>query len=114
MSGDAQRIARSWQKQFKPVAAVATLSRAKDGKDKGKSKDKSKGMPKGKGRGKKGAGKARGMSLDELKKSTACADCGQTGYWRGDPECPRKANVTTKDENDYDDEEAWDYEDDSW
>ena len=94
------------QKLAKAVQARGYFVKSKG---KGKSKDKSK-APKGKGRGKKGSGKARGMSLDELKKSTACADCGQTGHWRGDPECPRRANTTVKEEPDPFAEEEWDYE----
>lgn len=43
-----------------------------------------------KGSRKGGKGKARGgMSLDELKKVTACGDCQQLGHWKGDPQCPK-------------------------
>ena len=101
----------------------------KGGKGKGKGKS-SKGAGKGskggkpsKGRGKGGSGKARGMSLDELKAQTACAECGMMGHWKD--ECPnRKSNVTRNydDEHygdqDYDNEENWDYgpgfEGDEW
>lgn len=54
------------------------------------------------------------MSLDELKKNTACADCGQTGHWRGDQYCPRRSNTTVKEEPDPDAEEEWDYEGYEW
>ncbi|CAL1151001.1 unnamed protein product [Cladocopium goreaui] len=56
---------------------------------KGKSGKPSSFKPKG-GKGAKGGGKARGMSLDELKAVTACADCEQIGHWKGDPECPKQ------------------------
>ena len=51
------------------------------------------------------------MSLEELKKVKTCADCNETGHWRGDPEC-RKSNVAIKEEPEeyYDD----DYDVDEW
>ena len=97
------------QKLAKAVQARGYYVKGK-GKSKG-GKDRSKGAtPKGKGRGKSG-GKARGMSLEELKKVTTCADCNETGHWRGDPEC-RKSNVAIKEEPEehYDD----DYDVDEW
>ena len=52
-----------------------------NGKDGGKSAGKA--PPKSKGKG----GKARGMSLEELKKVTTCGDCFELGHWKGDPQC---------------------------
>ena len=60
------------------------------GKGKGSKGDVGKSKGKGGGKGKKGGGKARGMSLEELKAKTACGDCGLKGHWRGDPECKMK------------------------
>ena len=39
-------------------------------------------------------GKARGLSLEELKSKTTCAKCGATGHWKD--ECPRRSNVTDR------------------
>ena len=83
------------------------------GKGKGKSKYDSKGKSKD-GKGKKGGGgKARGMSLEELKSKTQCADCGQRGHWRGDPQCKgaRSNNAVQRDGLDDDDEAQDWYED---
>ena len=86
------------QKLAKAVQARGYYVRSKG---KGKSSSKGKGSSKGagKGKGKKGGGKARGMSLEGLKKVTTCADCDQVGHWKGDPECPmRRANHAAKEE----------------
>eukprot|EP00435_Cladocopium_sp_Y103_P026045 s2476_g6.t1 len=75
---------------------VADKGKGKKGKGSGKSKGATKGKGH-KGSGKHG-GKARGMSLDELKAVTTCAACEQVGHWRGDPQCPkRNANEATRD-----------------
>ena len=80
--------------------------KGKGGKSKG-GKDRSKGMGK-KGSGKKGnSGKARGMTLEELKKVMACSECGQIGHWHN--KCPRKAHATVREEDDFYDEEGDDY-----
>ena len=51
---------------------------------KGKGKG-AKGPPKGKGKPKGKFGKARGMSLDELKAKTTCAACWSGGTLEGRP-----------------------------
>ena len=79
------------------------------GKGKGKAKGKSKGGKKGQSKG----GRARGMTLDELKAVTTCAECGQKGHWKGDPGCPgAKAVHTAGRQEDVDDEQE--YDDGSW
>ena len=110
-----QRLARAVQARGYYVGGGKGKSKSAD-KGKGKSSDK------GKGKSKKGGGKARGMSLEELKARTACGDCGQKGHWRGDPECrgPKKANEANRAPEDgaEDEEEADDwygeYDDGSW
>ncbi|CAE7233125.1 GIP, partial [Symbiodinium necroappetens] len=110
-----QRLARAVQARGYYVGGGKGKSKSAD-KGKGKSSDK------GKGKSKKGGGKARGMSLEELKARTACGDCGQKGHWRGDPECrgPKKANEANRapDDGAEDEEEADDwygeYDDGSW
>ena len=88
------------------------------GKSTGKSgKSKSKG--KGKGGGKKGGpsgkgGRARGMSLDELKAMTACAQCGQRGHWKGDAACPGAKTVHAAGRHDEEEAEASYDQDDGW
>ena len=45
---------------------------------------------KGKGKGK--GGKSRPpdtRTVDDRKRNSTCASCGQKGHWRGDPECPK-------------------------
>ena len=86
-------------------------------KGKGRGKGDSKG--KGKTKGKKGDGRARGMSLDELKAKTTCAACGQLGHWKGDPQCRAKsANEASRAEAEgvEDDEGDWygEYSSDQW
>ena len=60
------------------------------GKNKDGGKTAGKSPPKSKGKG----GRARGMSLEELKKITTCGDCFEIGHWKGDPQCkgPKKAH----------------------
>ena len=85
-----QKLARAVQ-----ARGYYVKGKGKGGKKGGKSKS-SKGKGSGGSKGKKGSGgKARGMSLEELKASTACSECGQIGHWHDDPECParRKSNV---------------------
>lgn len=92
------------QKLARAVQARGYYVKGKS-KGKGKSKSSSKGG-KSKGRGK--GGKARsGLSLEELKAKTTCAECGQPGHWKN--ECPRKAHVTTINEADETYEETGDY-----
>ena len=80
---------------------------------KGKSGKPSSFKPKG-GKGAKGGGKARGMSLDELKAVTACADCEQIGHWKGDPECPKQKRGAHEAARDDGGEEEWYGEDEEY
>ena len=87
-------------------------------RSKGKGKDKSKSKGKGKkgSSGGKSGGKARGMSLDELKAVTTCAECGQRGHWKGDAACPgaaKSAHATGRADEDEEAEHVVDY-DDGW
>eukprot|EP00913_Durusdinium_trenchii_P016249 g15271.t1 len=64
----------------------------KGSKGGGKSKDSGKAGKGSGGKSKgKGSGKARGMSLEQLKQVTSCADCGEMGHWRGDTQCKNPA-----------------------
>ncbi|CAK9000465.1 unnamed protein product [Durusdinium trenchii] len=93
------------QKLAQAVQARGYYVNGKGGKGKSGGKGK-KGAPKGKGRGGGGSkGKARGMTLEELKKTTTCAACGQKGHWKGDGEC-RQSNITAH--NDFDEEQEGD------
>ena len=84
------------------------------GKSSGKGgKSKSKGKSKGGKQGQSKGGRARGMTLDELKAVTTCAECGQKGHWKGDPGClGAKAVHATGRQEDADGEE--DEDDGSW
>ena len=96
------------QKLAQAVQARGFYVKGKGGKGKSKGKAGSKGAGK-KGSGKKGGGggKARGMSLEELKKVTACSECGEIGHWHS--ECPRKAHATIREEDGDHEEEDDDY-----
>ena len=37
----------------------------------------------------------RKARITEMKKKSTCIDCGQTGHWRGDPECPLGRNSSS-------------------
>ena len=119
------------QKLAKAVQARGFFVNSGKGKKGGKSfgKGSGKGKPKSQGKGysKSSGAKARGgMSLDELKAVTVCADCGMKGHWRGDAACTaKKVNEASKTDADVDyqyDEDDWqedwygypDYESESW
>ena len=102
------------QKLAKAVQARGYYARGK-GKGKGGDRGAGRGGKKGKGKGGKSSGKNRargGLSLQELKAKTACAECGAVGHWKD--ECPnRKSNLThhTEYRQDEPDEAEWqDYE----
>ena len=63
------------------------------------------------GKSKSKGGKARGMSLEELKKVTTCADCGEMGHWKGDPQGAKKAHEVLHEEAEEEDPtvEQYDY-----
>ena len=102
------------QKLAKAVQARGYYVRGK-GKGKGGDRGAGRGGKKGNGKGGKSSGKNRargGLSLQELKAKTACAECGAVGHWKD--ECPnRKSNLThhTEYRHDEPDEAEWqDYE----
>ena len=80
--------------------------------DFGKGKGKGKSAPKGSSKGKYGVRNGsvpleeRKKRLEKLKKDTKCHDCGQSGHWAGDEQCPRgklrpTANLAESDRVDY-------------
>ena len=96
--------------QAELVAHVAwtDFSRRHKGKSKGRSKGNGFGKshaPKGNSKGKFGIrkGNSKGSAklsledrkarLKKLKRDTRCHDCGQSGHWSGDPECPKGKSV---------------------
>ena len=93
-----QRLAKAVQARVSTSAAPK--ARAKEPK----APQKARASPRG------SFGKARGMSLDELKAKTTCAACGQVGHWKGDLQCKAKsANEASRAQNDDHDEEADDW-----
>ena len=93
----------------------------KGSKGGGKSKDSGKAGKGSGGKSKgKGSGKARGMSLEQLKQVTSCADCGEMGHWRGDTQCKNPAKKAHETVNvDFEDTEQFeaylqDYPYDDW
>lgn len=89
--------------------------KGKGKKGKGSGKTKSGGKGKGRKGPSKGGGKARGMSLDELKAVTTCTACGQVGHWHDDAECPKRGAHKASREHDEDDEqEDWQWQEGDW
>ena len=94
----------------------------KGSKGGGKSKDSGKAGKGSGGKSKgKGSGKARGMSLEQLKQVTSCADCGEMCHWRGDTQCKNPAkkahetvNVDFEDTEQYEAYFQQDYPYDDW
>lgn len=70
-----------------------------------------KGFNKGKSRGR--GGRARRMTLEELKSVTTCADCGEMGHWKGDSMCknPKKAHETQHFDGETEEDETGYYDD---